>query len=497
MRAVGRSLWLIDEEFRQNPRNHRLFLEILRAPRGVTHELRRMNNYGVLGRYIPAFGRVVGRMQYDLFHAYTVDAHTLFVVSNARRLAIPEFNRELPLVSPIMQSLARQEIVYLAALFHDLAKGRGGDHSELGAVDAEAFCLEQGLSRYDARLVAWLVRNHLLLSMTAQKRDIGDPQIISDFARTVGDEAHLDYLYVLTCADVRGTNPKLWNSWKASLFHDLYQKTRRALRRGLETPIDKEELLREHQAGARALLQATTLLEAAVDAVWTRLPEAYFLRYTPEEIAHHTQLLARPDAAGETARVAVESQPGSGTTAILMYAPHRRHSFARTTAALDQLGLNIVDARITPVGDGYSLDTYHVLEEDGAMITDPERLAEIEYALWSTLRRPGDALLAVSRRAPRQLSVFRTPTQIAISVDERNARSVLELVAGDRPGLLCDVGKVLWEEHVDLAAAKIGTMGERAEDVFYITDAARRPLDEAAAERLRRRLGETLSPASS
>ena len=497
MRAVGRSLWLIDEEFRQNPRNHRLFLEILRAPRGVTHELRRMNNYGVLGRYIPAFGRVVGRMQYDLFHAYTVDAHTLFVVSNARRLAIPEFNRELPLVSPIMQSLARQEIVYLAALFHDLAKGRGGDHSELGAVDAEAFCLEQGLSRYDARLVAWLVRNHLLLSMTAQKRDIGDPQIISDFARAVGDEAHLDYLYVLTCADVRGTNPKLWNSWKASLFHDLYQKTRRALRRGLETPIDKDELLREHQAGARALLQATTLPEATVDAVWARLPEAYFLRYTPEEIAHHTQLLARPDAAGETARVAVESQPGSGTTAILMYAPHRRHSFARTTAALDQLGLNIVDARITPVGDGHSLDTYHVLEEDGAMIADPERLAEIEYALWSTLRRPGDALLAVSRRAPRQLSVFRTPTQIAISVDERNARSVLELVAGDRPGLLCDVGKVLWEEHVDLAAAKIGTMGERAEDVFYITDAARRPLDEAAAERLRRRLGETLSPASS
>ena len=497
MRAVGRSLWLIDEEFRQNPRNHRLFLEILRAPRGVTHELRRMNNYGVLGRYIPAFGRVVGRMQYDLFHAYTVDAHTLFVVSNARRLAIPEFNRELPLVSPIMQSLARQEIVYLAALFHDLAKGRGGDHSELGAVDAEAFCLEQGLSRYDARLVAWLVRNHLLLSMTAQKRDIGDPQIISDFARTVGDEAHLDYLYVLTCADVRGTNPKLWNSWKASLFHDLYQKTRRALRRGLETPIDKEELLREHQAGARALLQATTLPEATVDAVWARLPEAYFLRYTPEEIAHHTQLLARPDAVGESARVAVESQPGSGTTAILMYAPHRRHSFARTTAALDQLGLNIVDARITPVGDGCSLDTYHVLEEDGAMITDPERLAEIEYALWSTLRRPGDALLAVSRRAPRQLSVFRTPTQIAISVDERNARSVLELVAGDRPGLLCDVGKVLWEEHVDLVAAKIGTMGERAEDVFYITDAARRPLDEAAAERLRLRLGETLSPASS
>ncbi len=407
MRAVARSLWLVDEEFRQNPRNHRLFLEILRAPRGVTHELRRMNNYGVLGRYIPAFGRVVGRMQYDLFHAYTVDAHTLFVVSNARRLAIPEFNHELPLVSPIMQTLPKQEIVYLGALFHDIAKGRGGDHSELGAVDAEAFCLEQGLSRYDARLVAWLVKNHLLLSVTAQKQDIGDPQIINDFARAVGDEAHLDYLYVLTCADVRGTNPKLWNSWKASLFHALYEKTRRALRRGLETPIDKEELVRENQAGARALLQASGLEPAAIDAAWSRLPEAYFLRYMPEEIAHHTQVLARPEASGAVARVAVESQPGTSTAAILMYAPHRPHSFAHATAVLDQLGLNVVDARITPVGEGYSLDTYHVLEEDGAMIVDADRLGEIEYALWSSLKRSGEAPLAC--HAPRAAAAERVP----------------------------------------------------------------------------------------
>ena len=495
IRAVGRNLWLIDEEFRQNPRNHRLFLEILRAPRGVTHELRRMNNYGVLGRYIPAFGRIVGRMQYDLFHAYTVDAHTLFVVSNARRLAIAGFNQELPLVSPIMQTLPKQELVYLGALFHDIAKGRGGDHSDLGAVDAEAFCLEQGLSRYDARLVAWLVKSHLLLSTTAQKLDIGDPQVINEFARKVGDEAHLDYLYVLTCADVRGTNPKLWNSWKASLFHGLYEKTRRALRRGLETPVDKEELVRENQAGARALLQAAGLTPPTVERVWSGLPETYFLRYTPEEIARHTQVLANPDSGGEAARVAVENQPGSGTTAVLIYAPHHRHSFARATAVLDQLGLNIVDARITPVGNGYSLDTYHVLEEDGAMIADTDRLSEIEYSLWASLKRAGEAPLAVSRRAPRQLRVFRTPTQIAISVDERNARSVLELVAGDRPGLLSDVGKVLWEESVDLHAAKIGTMGERAEDVFYITDRERRPLDEAAAERLRTRLMETLSPA--
>ena len=256
IRAVARNLWLIDEEFRQNPRNHRLFLEILRAPRGVTHELRRMNDYGVLGRYIPAFGRVIGRMQYDLFHVYTVDAHTLFVVSNLRRMAMSEFDHELPLVSSVMQQLPKPEIAYLGALFHDVAKGRGGDHTDLGAVDAEAFCLEQGLSRYDARLVAWLVKNHLLLSMTSQKRDIGDPQVVSEFARKVGDEVHLDYLYVLTCADVRGTNPKLWNSWKASLFNEFYEPaSSQALRRGLETPVDQDELVREVQESARAMLR--------------------------------------------------------------------------------------------------------------------------------------------------------------------------------------------------------------------------------------------------
>ena len=215
---IRRNLHLIDEEFRQNPRNHRLFLSILRAPAGVTHELRRMNLYGVLGLYIPAFGRVVGRMQYDLFHAYTVDQHTLFVVSNLRRFALSRFDHEHPHVSPIMQSFKKPEIAYLAGLFHDIAKGRGGDHSELGAVDAEAFCLEHGMSQYDARTVSWLVRHHLAFSTTAQKKDLSDPEIINEFAALVRDKVHLDYLYVLTVADVNGTNPSLWNSWKSTLF---------------------------------------------------------------------------------------------------------------------------------------------------------------------------------------------------------------------------------------------------------------------------------------
>ena len=470
IRLIGTHVWLIDEEFRQNPRHHRLFIEILCAPVGVTHELRRMNLYGVLGRYIPSFGRVVGRMQYDLFHAYTVDAHTLFVVSNLRRFAMPKFNDEFPALSQIMQSLPRQEIAYLAALFHDIAKGRGGDHSELGAVDAEAFCLEQGLGRYEARLVAWLVRNHLILSITSQKKDISDPDIIQEFARHVGDQVHLDYLYVLTVADVRGTNPKLWNSWKARLFEEFYERTKRALRRGLETPIDQEELIRETQEQALSIMsESVTAVQAA--AVWTQWTEAYFLRYTAEEIAWHTALLATRKADDDTPLVAIRQLTDRGGTAVLTYTPRLLRSFARTTGVLDQMGLNVVDARLITSANGFSLETYEVLEDNGAVIADAARVREIERALWNALKQAEHAPPAVTRRAPRQVRMFYTPTQVNFSVDNRNERTILELIAADRPGLLSEVGKVFRAERVAINGAKIMTVGERAEDVFYITGA--------------------------
>ena len=485
IRLVTRHLWLIDEEFLQNPRNHRLFLELLRAPAGVTHQLRRMNLYGVLGRYIPAFGRIVGRMQYDLFHAYTVDAHTLFVVSNLRRFALERYDHEFPKLSQIFRSLPKPEIAYLAALFHDIAKGRGGDHSELGSVDAESFCLEQGMSRYDARVVAWLVRNHLMLSVTAQKKDIADPEVINDFARLVGDQTHLDHLYVLTVADVRGTNPKLWNSWKGSLFDDFYERVKQALRRGLETPIDQEELIAATQSQARELLAEARVAVDHVDRIWAHLSEAYFLRHTPGEIAWHTGLLAARDPDDRAPLVAVSPEPTrGGATAILVYTYRRRHSFARATAALDQLGLNIVDARITPTQDGASLDTYYVLEENGRPINDPERLAHIEATLRRVVSEREAPAPTVTRRAPRQVRMFSTATQVAFSDDEARRWTILELVAADRPGLLSEIGKVLWDEAVDLHGAKIVTVGERAEDVFYVTDEQGRPLDAARQERL-------------
>ncbi|HEX4241050.1 MAG TPA: [protein-PII] uridylyltransferase [Steroidobacteraceae bacterium] len=482
IRLIGTHIGLIDEEFRQNPRHHRLFLEILCAPVGVTHELRRMNLYGVLGRYIPAFGRVVGRMQYDLFHAYTVDAHTLFVVSNLRRLAMPKYNHEFPALSQIMQSLPRQEIAYLAALFHDIAKGRGGDHSELGAVDAEAFCLEQGLGRYEARLVAWLVRNHLILSITAQKKDISDPDVIHDFARRVGDQAHLDTLYVLTVADVRGTNPKLWNTWKARLFEEFYERTKRALRRGLETPLDQDELIRETQEQARARMPA--IAPERVAEVWSQWTEAYFLRFTPEEIAWHTTLLADRDPREDAPLVAIRQLTDRGSTAVLTYSPGHLHSFARTTAVLDQMGLNVVDARLISSANGFSLETYVVLEAGGAVIAETDRIREIEAGLWRNLQQPESAPTIVTRRAPRQVRMFSTPTQVNFSLDARNHRTILELIAADRPGLLSEVGKVFKTECVLINGAKIMTVGERAEDVFYITGTDGRLLDPEACQRV-------------
>ena len=479
IRLVTQNLWLIDEEFRQNPRNHRLFLEILQAPAGVTHELRRMNLYGVLGRYIPAFGRIVGRMQYDLFHAYTVDAHTLFVVANLRRFALERYDHEFPKLAQIFRALPKPELAYLAAIFHDIAKGRGGDHSELGAVDAEAFCLEQGLTGYDARLVAWLVRHHLRLSVTSQKQDIADPQVVNAFAREVGDQVRLDYLYVLTVADVRGTNPKLWNSWKASLFDELYERVKQALRRGLESPLDREQLIAATQSQSRELLAAEGVDAATIARVWQPLTDDYFLRHSAAEIAWHTRALAARAADDAGALVAVAEQPGrGGATVVLVHTIGRHHGFARATAALDQMSLSIQDARITPTADGGSLDSYLVLEDTGQPITERQRMTAIERQLARALAERSATAPAVTRRMPRQARMFTTPTQVSFSDDADNGRTILEVVAGDRPGLLSEIGKVLWEQRVDLQGAKIMTVGERAEDVFYVRDESGRALPE-------------------
>jgi len=485
---IKRNLPLIDEEFRQNPRNHRLFLQILRAPEGVTNELRRMNLYGVLGLYIPAFGRIVGRMQYDLFHAYTVDEHTLFVVSNLRRFALARFDHEFPHCSRIMQDLEKPEIAYLSGLFHDIAKGRGGDHSELGAIDAESFCLEHGLSKYEARTVAWLVRNHLILSTTAQKKDIGDPEVINEFASLVRDPMHLDFLYVLTVADVRGTNPKLWNSWKSTLFRDLFELTHRALRRGLENPIDREQRILEKKTQARESLQKADVSDERIDEVWSFLDDTYFLRHRSDEIVWHTEWLAGSDTDSEIGLLDIRLQKkGDGVEAVL-YTPRTHLTFAHATAVLDELGMTIVDARVMPTKNGYSLDTFIFMELDKRMEIDESRFAKIRSSLARVFTAGEENIVKVTRAAPRQVRMFKTATSVAFSKTPVDGKTIMELVAADRPGLLSEVGQTFLALTVDIAAAKIMTIGERAEDVFYICNRDGTALDGAAQEQLRNEL---------
>ena len=475
IRLIRDHRYLIDDAFRNDLRCRSLFLEIIRQPHGITHELRRMHHYGVLAAYLPAFGRIVGLMQYDLFHVYTVDEHILMVIRNLRRFNVPEFADELPLCSEIAKRLSKPEILYLAGMFHDIAKGSGHDHSEAGAEEAMAFCRHHGMSDYDARLVAWLVENHLVMSMTAQRQDIDDPEVIEKFATTMGDTEHLDYLYLLTVADIRGTNPALWTSWKSALLMDLYHGSRRALLRGLGSPLDLAVHLENIQQQALTLLRQGAHDENRVRDFWISLDSDYFLLHSPEEIAWHSQVIL--DAyEKDLPLISVREQTRRGSTELFIYARDENHLFAITTKTLDQLGLNIVDARIVTTAGGHTLDTYIVLDEVGRAIKDPYRIEQIITTLKSALSTPYDASLRVTRRPARQLKHFHIPTQVTFSNDERNQHTVMEVIATDRPGLLSEVGQAMVECAVRLKNAKIATFGARVEDVFFITNDHNQPL---------------------
>jgi [protein-PII] uridylyltransferase len=483
---------LIDEDFRNDLRTRSVFMEILRQPRGVWHELQRMNRYGILAAYLPAFGRIVGQMQYDLFHVYTVDEHSLFLLRNLRRFAIPAFAHEFPLCSELYTTLPKPELLLIAALFHDIAKGRGGDHSELGAVDAIAFCEHHGLSQYDTQLVSWLVQNHLLMSTTAQRRDIADPEVINDFARRMQSRSRLDYLYLLTVADIRATNPELWNSWKGALLLELYTATAEALTRGLDNPLAQDEFIQETRAEARQLLLDTGLAAAQIDAVWTHLEDEYFLRHAPEEIAWHTRSIHAH--AGQASPLIVLRQSGTrGGTELFIYTRVDDTLFERTTALLDQLGLDIHDARISTARNGYALDTYLILDQDGTPIHGDYQTQHIIDILTRELSTLGEQRPRVTRRPPRRFQHFKIPTQIGFGVDAPNRRTVLELITGDRPGLLSAVGRAFSACGIRLQNARIATFGSRAEDVFYITDTRNRPLTPDDQERLRAQLLENLN----
>ncbi|TYP65130.1 [protein-PII] uridylyltransferase [Stutzerimonas stutzeri] len=472
---------LIDDEFRSDIRNTSLFVELFKCKEGIHRNLRRMNRYGILGRYLPEFGHIVGQMQHDLFHIYTVDAHTLNVIKYLRKLSKPGVAEKYPLASKLVERLPKPELIYIAGLYHDIAKGRGGDHSELGAVDAQEFCVRHKLPAWDTRLVVWLVENHLVMSTTAQRKDLSDPQVINDFAQQVGDETHLDYLYVLTVADINATNPTLWNSWRASLLRQLYTETKRALKRGLENPLGREEQIRQTQRAALDSLVRNGTDPDDAEQLWSQLGDDYFMRHSSVDVAWHTEaIIEHPSDGGPLVLIKETTQREfEGGTQIFIYAPDQHDFFAVTVAAMDQLNLNIHDARIITSSSQFTLDTYIVLDADGSPIgNDPERTEEIRQGLITALRNPADYLTIIQKRVPRQLKHFAFPPQVTIHNDMQRPQTIIEVVAPDRPGLLARIGQLFLDFDLSVQNAKIATLGERVEDVFFVTNADNQPLSD-------------------
>lgn len=464
---------LIDDEFRLDPRNTALFIELFCCQEGVHMNLRRMNRYGILGRYLPEFGRVIGQMQHDLYHIYTVDAHSLNLIKHLRKLRHADFAEKFSLASAIMSRLPKPELIYIAGLYHDIGKGRGGDHSELGAQDAEAFAVRHQLPTWDRRLIVWLVRNHLIMSETAQRKDITDPEVIYNFAQQVGEQIRLDYLYVLTVADLNATNPKLWNSWRAQLLRQLYSETRRALRRGLENPLERDEQIETRQASALSLLIAENIPETAVKQLWATLDDDYFLRHSVGDITWHSAALVQHGNSHEPLVLVREtSQRGfDGGSQVFVYAPNRSDLFAATAATLDQLNLSILEARIMTSSAQVAIESYIVLEADGERIGDnPERIQAIRQGLSNALHNPDKFPEIIQRRVPRRLKHFAFSPQVNINNDAQRPYTVVEVVAPDRPGLLARIAQVFLEFNLSLVSAKIITQGERIEDVFFLTD---------------------------
>lgn len=492
LRLMRRSLPLIKYAVRDDFRSRRLFIGMFQHGDGLTRALRRMNRYGVLGQYLPEFGRIVGHMQYDLFHTLTVDEHSLQVVRNLRRMAMPRFRDELPFASAIFNRIPKPELIYIAALMHDLAKGRGGDHSDLGARDAHQFCLNHGLSNADSDLISWLVSRHLLMSLTAQRQDISSPEIIADFARKIQERTRLDYLYLLTVADIRATNPNLWNSWRDSLLRTLYESTADALERGLDNPLCESERVAERQRQAAAIMSVMgcNLEDSLRITLWKRFDNDYFLRHTPRELAWHLSAISAAQDK-DLPLILVDFLKGQGVT-VFVYTRDRDHLFALTAGVLARLGLSILDARINTTADGYTTDSWIIMESDDTQPQPGRRYVEIATELRKTLSDLKQNAVSVNRRLSPRLRHFITPTSIHFRQDSDRNCTVMELVTGDRPALLALIGRVFDKRGIRVDAAKIGTIGERAEDVFFITDARHNPIRD---EKLLDRLAATLSRA--
>jgi [protein-PII] uridylyltransferase len=488
LRALWRYRTRVDAAFRRDPGNRARFLALLRQPRGVTHELRRMNQYGILGRYLPVFGRIVGQMQHDLYHVYTVDEHILMVIRNLRRFTEPQHAHEYPLCSRLISDFARPELLYIAGLFHDIAKARGGDHSHLGSKDARRFCRQHGLAAEDTDLVTWLVEQHLLMSLTAQKQDISDPAVIAAFAARVKTERRLAALYLLTVADIRGTSPRVWNAWKAKLLEDLFhaaqsQLTGRAATRKLDDSLEarRSEAVRQ--------LRLYAIPEGAEQSLWRNLDSVYFQRHSADEIAWHArQLYYRVDGNQPLVRARL-SRAGVGLQ-VMIYLPDQKELFARICSFFGNARLSILDAKVHTTRHGYALDTFTVHDPGNPNAAYRDVISYVEFELKRVLAERAPVAPPPIGRISRHLKHFPLTPEVRLFPDDKGTHYILELVAGDRPGLLARIACTLASANINVASAKINTLGDRAEDVFLIDGA--RLHDESALLRLETALYEQL-----
>jgi len=463
LRALWHARFKIDANFRKDPHNRALFLQILQAPQGVTHALRAMNQSSVLGRYLPNFRRIIGQMQHDLFHVYTVDQHILMVVRNVRRFTMTEHAHEYPYCSQLIANFAQPWLLYVAALFHDIAKGRGGDHSLLGVADARKFCKEHGLKKDETSLVVFLVEHHLTMSQLAQKQDLSDPNVISGFAKLVGDERHLTALYLLTVADIRGTSPKVWNAWKGKLLEDLYRMSLRVL--GGESHSPDRELI-NRKAEALKTLRLFSIEGNAHERLWNELDVGYFLRHDAADIAWETRALYdKVDSAVPVVKCRLASI-GEGLQ-VAVYAKDQRDLFARICSYFDRQNFSILDAKVHTTRHGYALDTFLVTD---TMFANHYRdiISLVEHELSELLTSQAPLPPPIKGRLSRLSRTFPITPTVDLRPDERGQYYLLSVSASDRNGLLYAIASVLAKYKVNLHTAKVMTLGERVEDVFLV-----------------------------
>ncbi|WP_257784176.1 bifunctional uridylyltransferase/uridylyl-removing protein GlnD [Vibrio scophthalmi] len=461
------------------------FLELCRHPNALHKAFSLMHKLGVLAAYLPQWSQIVGQMQFDLFHVYTVDEHSMRLLKHINTFSYAKNHGKHPICCEVYPRIQKKELLIIAAIFHDIGKGRGGDHSVIGAKEAYDFCMEHGLSTPEANLVSWLVRHHLLMSVTAQRRDIYDPEVITEFAKLVRDEEYLEYLVCLTVADICATNPELWNSWKRTLLAELFYSSQRALRRGLENPVDVRERIRHNQQMASAVLRKEGFTAREIEVLWQRFKADYFLRHTHKQIAWHCSHLLRHDDPSKPL-VLISEKATRGGTEVFVYHKDQHALFATVVAELDRRNFNVHDAQVMTSKDGYVLDTFMVLDQHGDAIEVGRHKAVIKHL--THVLQDGRPTKIRTRRTPRNLQHFKVKTKVDFLPSKSKKRTTLEFVALDTPGLLATVGATFADLNINLHAAKITTIGERAEDLFIITGTEGGKLSEQEKSLLREAL---------